>query len=147
MHTKKQLRRYHRRVWLPDYARAMIIEFKQQLPFVDLTAHAAKEMAKDKGGMIPLPTKEELFDRDNELIEIFEIIRENAPTKIAQKLVLRAKKLNNLYDYSYVIAREGYIVTSWATHKNDNHRLTKSLYEYYVPENLKNEIYKKILNE
>lgn len=147
MHKAKELRRYHRRVWLPNYARSMIGEFIKQLPFVDLTAHAAKEMAKDKGGMIPLPTKHELFDRDNELIEIFEILKAGEPTGIAQKLVLRAKKLNTLYDYSYVIAREGFIVTSWATHKNDNHRLKKSLYEYYVPENLKNEIYQKILNE
>ncbi|PJB20125.1 MAG: hypothetical protein CO117_02080 [Flavobacteriaceae bacterium CG_4_9_14_3_um_filter_33_16] len=147
MYKARDLRRYHRRVWLPNNAKSMILEFKKQLPFVDLTAHAAKEMARDKGGMIPLPTKEELFDRDNELVEIFEILRNGKPLGIAQKLVLRAKKLNNLYDYAYVIAREGYIVTSWATHKNDNHRLTKSLYEYYVPENLKDEIYKKILNE
>lgn len=147
MKPNKKLRRYHRRLWLPNYAPEMVYEFKDQLPFVDLTSHAAYEMLKDKCGRIPLPTKNELFAKDNELVEIFEIMDNDRPTKLAQKLVIRAGKLNNLYDYTYVIAREGFIVTSWAVHKNDQHRLTKSLYEYYVPEELKETVYKKFLKK
>lgn len=132
---------------MPKYAVEMVREFIKQLPFVDITSHAATEMMGDRMGRIPLPTKDELFNKDNELVEIFERIDGDNPTGVAQKLVIRVKILNNIYDYTYVIAREGYIVTSWATSKSDVHRLTKSLYDYYIPNNYKRKIYEKFNNQ
>ena len=143
MYPKHKLRRYHKSVWMPNYAVGMVREFIEQLPFVDITDHASKEMYNDKFGRIPLPTKNELFNKGNELVEIFERILNGVPTSVAQKLVIRVKILNNKYDYTYVIAREGFIVTSWSTEKSDIHKLTKSLYEYYVPPAEREKIYRK----
>lgn len=119
---------------MPPYLSEMLKEFYEQLPYVDVTNHAADEFLKDKRGIIPLPTKLELFDPSNILVEVYEKLTElKKPLGIAQKLLIRTSNLSSKYDYAYVIAREGYIVSGWAIDKNDDHRLTESIDKYYKP--------------
>lgn len=133
MQTKIPTRRYHYKVWMPEYLPSMLREFYETLPYVDVTKHAAEEMRLDKRGLIPLPSKEELFDKHNILVEVYEQLDKNIPNKIAQKLLIRSPIFSDKYDYAYVIAREGFIVSSWAIDKNDDHRLTESIEKYYNP--------------
>lgn len=91
---------------------------------VDLTYHAAEQMVDDKRGEIPLPTFEELLDNENvKLVEFYEPLDRQG---IIQKAVFRLSQLSENYDYSYVVARDGVVVTAWANDKNDIHRLTES---------------------
>lgn len=147
MKDKRIFRRYHYKVWFPDYLGEMLREFYINLPYVDITHHAAKELLEDKRGIIPLPTKEELFHPSNILVEVYENVTNSIPTGQAQKLLIRVINLSEKYDYAYVIAREGYIVSSWAIDKTDNHRLTESLEKYYMPPKLENKIREKIKKE
>ena len=112
----------------------MVLEFFQSLPKVDVTTHAAEQLLEDKRGVIPLPTKEELFDAANILVEVYEILdRGGEPTGKIQKAVIRIRGLSEKLDYTYVVAREGYVVSTWANSKSDKHRLTGKN-EYYKPE-------------
>lgn len=140
-YTKKNkkfpLRRYHYQVYFPEYIDEMYQEFAKNLKKDPLpTNHGVEQFLDDKRGTIPLVTKEELFDERNTLVEVYERLnREHQPLGKAQKLVIRVPHLDlseNRRDYTYVIAREGYIVTAWANDKNDHHRLTERN-NYYDP--------------
>lgn len=54
------------------------------------------------------------------------------PLARIQKLVIRVHNLSDVYDYTYVIAREGFVISNWVNDKNDNHRLTNDN-NYYNP--------------
>lgn len=103
------------------------------------THHAAEELFEDKKAHkyntpIPLPTHEELFNSENTLVEFYEVLdRNNQPTGRIQKAVIRIHNLHERLDYTYVVAREGFIVSAWANEKQDEHRLTVSESEYYKP--------------
>lgn len=142
------LRRYHFKLYMPDYVGQMLLDFFTQIKFVDITKHAAEELSKDKRGTIPLPSKDEMFDSRNQLIEIYERLDEkNKPLKIAQKIVVRIGFLNDNYDYVYVLAREGYVVSAWAVDKGDDHRLTGSAHLYYIPVLIKDKVLHKLSEE
>jgi hypothetical protein len=131
---KPNLRRYHQQVWLPENWAAMVLEFVNELrqKEVDLTNHGAVELMEDRRGIIPLPTMPELLHPANTLIELYEVCNEfGEPTGVVQKAVIRVHNLDENLDYSYVIARDGYIVSAWANDKNDNHRLKHT--DYYQP--------------
>lgn len=129
-----RFRRYHYEVHFPKNLGEMVLEFYQSLPKVDVTTHAAEQLLEDKRGVIPLPTKAELFDASNTLVEIYEILdREGNPTGKLQKAVIRIKGLSEKLDYTYVVAREGFVVSTWSNSKTDKHRLTGKN-EYYKPE-------------
>jgi len=147
---KKNLRRYHHKIYFPenDKLLLMVAEFFQQLPKVDVTHHGIEQLFEDKRGLIPLPSKKELMQPENTLVEIYEILdAQGNPTGKMQKALIRVYNLNEKYDYAYVIAREGFIISGWALDKGDEHRLTKSMYNYYCPEELKNDIYVKLQEE
>lgn len=144
----KDLRRYHYKIYFPENLGEMLKEFFEAVPFVDVTDHGARELEKDKRGIIPLPSKDEFFDPHNKLVEVYERLdRHGDPEGLAQKIVVRIPILNEKYDYTYVLAREGFIVTAWAVDKGDNHRLTESLKKYFIPEDKKDEILKRIKRE
>lgn len=130
----KNFRRYHFEIHFPTNIGEMMLEFYQALPKVDVTTHAAEQLLEDKRGVIPLPTKEELFDATNTLIEVYEVLdRDGNPTGKVQKAVIRIHGLSEKLDYTYVVAREGFVVSNWANSKTDKHRLTGKN-EYYKPE-------------
>lgn len=137
MKPKLKLRRYHYSVYFPNNTSEMISEFISQLSGdPKLTTHAVESLHDHKCGLIPLPTFDELFDRRNTVVEIYERLNEsNQRENIAQKLAIRVPHLDpkGLYDYTYVIARENFIVTAWGNDKNDEHRLTESFDRYYRP--------------
>jgi hypothetical protein len=111
----------------------MCLEFFGQITDVDVTFHAAEQLMEDRRGIIPLPTREELLDPTNTLVEFYEQANQfGEPLGKMQKALIRIHNLNEQYDYSYVLAREGYIVSAWANDKGDDHRLLKA-YEYYSP--------------
>lgn len=130
---KMDLNRYHQNVYFPEEFPTMALEFVQLFTEeVDLTTHAAEQMydKKDPRGPIPLPTNSQLFDHSNKLVEFYE--RRDHLGRI-QKAVIRVGNLNEKYDYTYVVARDGVIITCWANDSGDNHRLTHSLNEYIQP--------------
>ena len=139
---KSPMRRYHYRVHMPENLGTMLVEFISQLKTdPEPTNHAAEQMLQDKRGVIPLPTKEELFSGENTLVEVYEILdKQNQPTGRIQKMVIRVPSLSEKYDHTYVIARENFILTTWKNDKGDEHRLTEAIDNYYQPEkNKKND--------
>jgi len=133
---KKQTRRYHHKVYFGDNVGIMTIEFIEQLGKKEIgyTKHAEKERITDKRGIIPKATREILFNPTNTLVEFYEILNTNGkPSMHIQKLVIRVHNLSDQYDYTYVIAREGFVVSNWANDKNDEHRLNHSNNMYYCP--------------
>lgn len=126
--NKTKFNRYHDSIYFPENFSEMMLEFVQTLSDeIDLTNHAAEALYEDKRGSIPLPTKRELLDSDNKIVEFYE--RSDRLGRI-QKAVFRVGHLNEKYDYTYVVARGGVVVTAWANDKGDNHRLTHVLTEY-----------------
>ncbi len=128
---KYKFNRFHNEVYFPPNYASMVLEFVNSFKGeVDVTFHAAEQLLEDKRGEIPLPTNIELLDPSNLLIEFYE--RLDRPGRI-QKAVIRINNLSEKFDYSYVVARDGVIVTAWTNDKGDNHRLTDSLMEYVQP--------------
>lgn len=118
------LRRYHNKIFFPENTAALCLEFFGQIKDVDITYHAAEQLIEDRRGIIPLPTREELLHATNTLVEFYEVLDDfDMPIGRAQKMLIRVHNLSEKYDYSYVLAREGFIVSAWANDKNDEHRL------------------------
>jgi len=138
-----RLRRYHHRIWMPENINSMLDEFLFQLPQIDLTTHASEEFLRDKRGVIPLPSKEELTQPDNLLVEAYK----HESKDVLQKAVIRTKNLNTTYDYTYVVAREGFVVSAWANSKNDTHRVVKGFNKFWMPAELKESIRAKLIAE
>lgn len=130
------LRRYHHRIHFPDNTAVMCLEFFGNINVLDVTYHAAEQLMEDRRGIIPLPTREELLHHSNTLVEFYEQMNEfGQPIGKIQKMLIRIHNLSEEYDYSFVVARESFIVSAWANDKGDEHRLTKT-YEYYQPAEL-----------
>jgi hypothetical protein len=134
--SRATLRRYHNKIYFPDNTGELCIEFFTQIQDVDVTYHAAEQLMEDKRCVIPLPNRKELFHSANTLVEFYEHIDEegNSLGKV-QKMLIRVHNLDDKYDFSYVLAREGFIVSAWANDKDDDHRLdSRSSRDYYRPE-------------
>lgn len=128
MKTKKQFNRYHSEIYFPESYPDMMMEFIETFKGdVDLTNHAAGELYEDKRGQIPLPSYDEILDSSNKVVEIHELTNK---TGRIQRTVFRIGHLSEKYDYTYVIARGGVVVTAWANDKGDNHRLTNTSVRY-----------------
>lgn len=135
MMTKKtnNFNRYHSDIFFPEKFPQMVLEFVETFgDDINLTDHAAEQMYEDKRGMIPLPSKEEMLDSSNKIIEFYE--RLDRLGRI-QKTVFRIGHLSEKYDYTYVVARDGVVVTCWGNDKGDHHRLTESRNNYIQPPN------------
>lgn len=127
-------RRYHNKIYFPENTAEMVIEFINQIDDIDVTNHAIEELNRDRRGVIPIPTKEEIFCSENTLVEFYERVDENDDRlNIIQKLVIRVHNLSDSFDYCYVLAREGFIVSAWANDKDDIHRLSHKAHFYYNP--------------
>lgn len=134
----KNLRRYHYKVFFPENTPAMVVDFFGQFQVIQTTYHAAEQLIVDKRTVIPLPTKEDLLTPTNTLVEFYEILDENGErTGKIQKALIRTSTMDEQYDFSYVISREGFMISAWATDKDDIHRLTESANYYWCPEELK----------
>ena len=118
------LRCYHNKIYLPENVGEMCAEFIGQVTDVDVTFHAAEQLMEDRRGIIPLPSREEIFHPGNTLVEVYEQLDgDDMPLGRIQKMLIRVHNLSEDFDYSYVLAREGFIVSAWANDKNDDHRL------------------------
>lgn len=133
--NSKLLRRYHYQVYFPDNTGEMCLEFFSQLPEdINPTYHAMHQMVDDESGIIDLPTKSDLLNSSNTLVEFYEnLTPDNKPVGTIQKMLVRVPTLSNTKDYSYLVAREGFIVSAWSNDKTDIHRLTRNN-NYYRPE-------------
>jgi len=135
--TKPRLnmRRYHNKIHFPENTALMCLEFFGQIQDVDLTYHAAEQLMEDKRCIIALPTRDELLHSTNTLVEFYELCNDfGEPMGRIQKMLIRVHNLHEDYDFSYVLAREGYIVSAWANDKNDDHRLdSRASRDYYKP--------------
>lgn len=124
--AKPKLRRYHHKVYFPEGLALMCVDFFKQIQDVDVTYHAADQLLEDRRGIIPLPSRSEILHNKNTLVEFYERLDDNGqPTGVIQKMLIRVHNLHELYDYSYVLAREGFIVSAWANDKGDDHRIEK----------------------
>ena len=131
MKKNHKFNRYHSDVYFPDHFPEMVLEFIETFNGeINLTDHAAEQMYEDKRGMIPLPAQEEMLAASNKIIEFYEKLDHLGRI---QKAVFRVGHLNENFDYTYVVARGGVIVTCWANDKGDNHRLTESKNQYIQP--------------
>jgi hypothetical protein len=102
---------------------------------IGLTYHATHQMFDDPRGIIPMPEKSDLMNDDNILVEFYELLdKNNEPMEIMQKALIRVKHLSKSKDFSYLVAREGYIISAWANDKGDEHRLINNN-GYYNPKN------------
>jgi hypothetical protein len=120
-------------------------EFFEQLHHVNVTYHAAYQMCDDPRSIIYLPSLDDLASPRSKLVEFYENLDDQCePTGVIQKMLVRVSHLSDRYDFTYLIAREGYIVSAWCSEKTDIHRLTRSLYEYYCPDHLKQMTYSKL---
>ena len=114
----------------------MCVEFFQQITDVDVTYHAADQLLEDRRGIIPLPNRAELLHNSNTLVEFYERLDDNnRTTGVIQKMLIRVHNLHEAYDYCYVLAREGFIVSAWANDKGDDHRIEKA-HVYWKPKEL-----------
>lgn len=135
MKPQNRLRRYHYKVYLPENIGEMVAEFISAIGAKEIgqTNHASDERKIDKRGKIPPVTNAQLFHKDNILVECYELLTHNGRRmNKLQKIVIRIQNLSDKYDYSFVVAREGFIVTNWINDKGDDHRLTKTT-NYYSP--------------
>src|SRR5664279_5393644 len=129
---EQKMRRYHYRVFFPENTAEMCLEFFNQLNYINVTYHAMYQMCDDPRSIIDLPNKSDLIDPTNLLVEFYENLDKiGNPMGVIQKVLLRVCHLNEQFDFTYLLAREGYIVSAWCSDKNDMNRLTKSLYQYY----------------
>lgn len=131
---KPKFRRYHYQIYFPDNTGEMCLEFFGQLKNdINPTYHAMHQMVDDPKGIIDLPTKDDLMNSSNTLVEFYELKDDmDRPLGKIQKMLIRVKHLSEDRDFSYILAREGYIVSAWSNDKTDNHRLTGNN-NYYQP--------------
>ena len=108
----------------------MTLEFFDQLPFVHLTNHSINEIRNDRNGIIPIPSMSQLTSSSSFLIEFYSPIVNGEVENKIQKLLIRVKDLSDTLDYSYIIAREGFIVSTWSNKKSDIHKL-KNTQNYF----------------
>ena len=137
--SNMNMRRYHYTIHYPKNIKDMVMEFidqfreNEETKDPEPTYHAAEQLLEDKRALkyksdIPLPTFDEIFDHRNTLVEFYE----NLDAKNIQKAVIRVYHLHENLDFTYVVAREGFIVSAWANEKDDVHRLTHDN-NYYRP--------------
>lgn len=128
--AKNKFNKYHTNIYFPPEFSELVVEFISTFnEEIELTAHAAEEMySNDKRGHIPLPTKDEILNADAS--QIFEFAERKDRLGRIQKAAFRLSHLSEKYDYSYVIARDGVIITSWANDKDDWHTLKESKDRY-----------------
>jgi hypothetical protein len=81
-----------------------------------------------------MPEKVDLMNDANILVEFYELLDSSGkPLGIMQKALIRVKHLSDTRDYSYLVAREGYVISAWANDKDDEHRLTNMKNGYFEP--------------
>lgn len=120
----KEFIRYHYQVGFPDYIGEMCTEFFSNFTEVNTTLHCANQLMDDTNGSIPFPSFNDIFNPENTLVEVYEKVGiSGRPTGLAQKVVIRVHHLDDKKDYSYVCARDGFLVSAWANSKTDIHRL------------------------
>lgn len=129
-HKKPKFIRYHYEVGFPKHIGEMCLEYFMNFKEVNTTFHSANQLIDEKKGAIPLPHKTDIMHPSNTLVEIYEQVdKSDRPARIIQKSVIRVHHLSEQHDYTYVIARDGYIISAWANAKTDIHRLkSKSVY-------------------
>jgi hypothetical protein len=102
--------RYRASEGLPEGIVPKLRSFMAALPQdLDLSYHAADEILADPLGMIPVPTAADLRDPENRLIEVYQ----DAAGSLT-KLVIRRTHLRPGVSYTYVVGRDGTLVTAWA---------------------------------
>ena len=123
----KNFVRYHYEVSWPKNVGEMCLSFFEEfkrLDKVQTTFHSANQLMDERNGTIPLPTLADLLHPQNTLVEIYEILDDNnSPSGVIQKVLVRAHHLDECKDYSYVISRDGFLVSAWTNSKTDIHRL------------------------
>ena len=131
-YKKIKQRRYHHLVYFPNNISELLLNFLKSFQEINFTNHAIEEMKSDKFGEIPKPTLMNILHPDNIFVEYYEPIVNDIPSGYIQKILIRVVCLDKELDYSYLISREGYIVSAWANPKDDNHKLTSNN-GYYDP--------------
>lgn len=119
--------RYHYEIGWPANIGEMCLSFFanfKQHDKIQTTFHSANQLLDESNGSIPLPTLADLLNPNNTLVEIYEVLDDsNKRTSMIQKLLLRVHHLNDTKDYSYVISRDGFLISAWTNSKTDIHRL------------------------
>jgi len=133
---RNAMQRYHYKLYFPTNTVLMCCEFFKNITNLGLTYHAVNQMCEDPRGVIPVPEKADLMHDDNILVEFYELLDNSGrPLGIMQKALIRVKHLSDTKDYSYLVAREGFIISAWANDKGDEHRLTNNNGYYQPPKN------------
>lgn len=124
MSKQQEFIRYHYQVMLPTYVGEMCLNFFENFEKVQTTYHSANQLIEEYKASIPLPTRADLMHPGNTLVELYEIVDKwGYPSKVMQKAVIRTHHLDSNRDFSYVVARDGFLISAWANAKTDIHRL------------------------
>jgi hypothetical protein len=116
--------RYHYELGFPYYVGEMCLEFFESFKEIRMTYHSANQLIEEYKASIPLPTRADLLHPNNILVELYEITDKwDKPTKVIQKALIRTRHLDDKRDFSYVVARDGFLISAWANAKTDIHRL------------------------
>ena len=114
------------------YIGEMCLDFFQNFERVQTTFHSANQLMDERNGSIPLPSRADLLNPNNTLVEIYELTdKYDNPAKVMQKALIRVHHLDEVKDFSYVIARDGFLISAWANAKTDIHKLTASRDVYF----------------
>jgi len=129
MQTGVKFLRYHKDVEFPPRAKLgnMLLDFFENFELINVSYHGRNQLVDDrKGVIIKVPSKTELMNPANTLVEVFERADDSYnPLGIIQKVLIRCHNLHEDWDFAYVVAREGLIVSAWANDKSDHHRLIR----------------------
>ena len=123
-YEKPDFIRYHYELGFPKYVGEMCLDFFGNFEKIQTTFHSANQLIDERNGFIPLPTRADMLNPRNTLVEIYEVVdKYDMPSKIMQKALIRCHDLDAKKDFSYVIARDGFLISAWANDKTDIHRL------------------------
>jgi hypothetical protein len=126
--------KYHYSIWFPPNIGYMCLDFFENISEIQSTYHFKNQVLDDPKGILEIPTKRDLMHPSNTLVEASEFIDENdLPTGKLHKLLIRCHHFSYEYDLCFVLANDGFLITTWANDKTDIHNIEKSKDTYYSP--------------
>lgn len=116
--------RYHTSFGFPDGVLDELHDTVNSIQSLELSVHSIMAMLGDKKSIIPVPNVDVLLETENNLMEVY------VDNGKIEKFLIRVKTMDDEFDYTYVITKDGMIVTCWTNDKNDVPTLNKRSTSY-----------------
>lgn len=118
------IERYHTSFGFPNGVLDALHEVVNNINELYLSVHSIVSMLGDKKSIVPVPNVEVLLEPENNLMEVY------VDDGKIEKFLIRVKTIDAEFDYTYVITKDGMIVTCWANDKEDVPTLNKRSTSY-----------------